>query len=211
MRAGGKAVSVLLLLAGPAGAGGPTTVLALGDSLTQGYGLPAAEGFVPQLEAWLRNRGHDVNIVNGGVSGDTTAGGAARVDWSLTEEVDAMIVALGGNDMLRGIDPEVSKRNLATILETARENAVDVLLVGMRAPGNFGPDYKTAFDGIYARLAARYGTLHYKDFFTGLGTDDPATARAFFQPDGIHPNADGVVRIVEAMGPAVVDLIDRAD
>lgn len=209
-RACGKVLAALIVLAGPARADA-VTVLALGDSLTQGYGLPREAGFVPQLDAWLADRGHEVELINGGVSGDTTAGGAARVGWSLTPEVDAMIVALGGNDMLRGIDPAVAKENLAEILETAEDAEVAVLLVGMQAPGNYGPDYKQAFDAIYPALARAYDTLHVDSFFKGLGTEDPAQARDFFQPDGIHPNADGVERIVEGLGPAVVDLIARAE
>ena len=145
----GKALAVMACLAGPALAEAPVTVLALGDSLTQGYGLPQEEGFVPQLRDWLTDHGVAAQIVNGGVSGDTTAGGAARVDWSLTPEVDAMIVALGGNDLLRGIEPDVARGNLERILQAAKANAVEVLLVGMDAPGNYGAAYKTDFDAIY--------------------------------------------------------------
>ena len=206
----GKVVAAFLLAASPVAAE-EVTVLAFGDSLTQGFGLPEWEGFVPQLEDWLQERGHDVDVVNGGVSGDTTAGGAARVDWSLTPMVDAMIVTLGGNDMLRGIAPEVARENLDSILQAAEARDVDVLLVGMSAPGNYGPEYKQAFDAIYPDLAEKYNTLYFKDFFAGLGGGDPAEAQAHFQPDGIHPNAEGVERIVEAIGPAVEDLIERAE
>ena len=188
----------------------PVTVLALGDSLTQGYGLPADQGFVPQLEAWLEGQGAEVALINAGVSGDTTAGGAARVDWSLTPEVDAMIVALGGNDLLRGIDPAVARANLTAILDAAQSRDLPVLLIGMQAPGNFGPDYKAAFDAIYPDLAQAYGTLYLDSFFAGLGEGDPAALRRWFQPDGIHPNAEGVARIVEAVGPRVLDLIARS-
>ncbi|MEM6579393.1 MAG: arylesterase, partial [Pseudomonadota bacterium] len=184
---------------------------ALGDSLTQGYGLVAQEGFVPQLEAWLQDQGAGVEIINAGVSGDTTAGGAARVEWSLTPEVDAMIVALGGNDLLRGLDPGEARRNLTAILEVAAARKLPVLLVGMEAPGNFGPGYKAEFDAIYPELAADYGTLFFADFFEGLGEADFAALQPFFQSDGIHPNAQGVERIVEAMGPAVIDLVGRAE
>lgn len=206
----GKALAGFLFLTTPAAWAEEVTVLALGDSLTQGYGLAQGEGFVPQLETWLHGEGHEVTLINGGVSGDTTAGGAARADWSLTPEVDAMIVTLGGNDLLRGIDPAVSKENLAAILETAGAKGVNVLLVGMRAPGNYGADYKAAFDSMYPDLAEDHGTLYFENFFEGLGTNDPGQARAFFQPDGLHPNAAGVTRIVAAIGPAVVELIDRA-
>ena len=206
----GKALAALLFLATPAVAAEEVTVLALGDSLTQGYGLPQDEGFVPQLQGWLDERDAGARLINGGVSGDTTAGGAARVDWSLTDEVDAMIVALGGNDLLRGIDPEVAKANLTRILEAAQVKGVEVLLVGMQAPGNYGPEYKEAFDAIYPALAEAYGTLYFESFFKGLGETDPGRAREFFQPDGIHPNAGGVARIVEALGPAVMELVEAA-
>ncbi|WP_101065916.1 arylesterase [Roseovarius salinarum] len=205
----GKVAAAFLLLAAPLWAG-PVTVVALGDSLTQGYGLPREEGFVPRLQGWLDDRGVEAKIVNAGVSGDTTAGGAARVDWSLTDEVDAMIVALGGNDMLRGIDPAVSRANLREILQAGRDHGVAMLLVGMEAPGNYGADYKAAFDAMYPELADRFGTLYHENFFKGLPTDEPRAMQAFFQPDGIHPNARGVARIVAAMGPKVRALIERA-
>ncbi len=202
----GKAVAAFLLLASPVWAE-PVTVLALGDSLTQGYGLPEDQGFVPQLEKWLTGQGVEARLINGGVSGDTTAGGAARVDWSLTPEVDAMIVTLGGNDVLRGIDPGVSRENLDKILSVAKDKGVSVLLVGMPAPGNFGPDYQQAFDAIYPDLSEAYQTLHYDNFFDGLGDATLAESQAYFQSDGIHPNAEGVKKIVAAMGPRVIDLI----
>src|SRR6056297_532410 len=209
----GKALALILWLAAPAQAGeagAPVTVLALGDSLTQGYGLPQEDGLVPELRRWLAGRGIAAEIVNGGVSGDTTAGGAARVGWSLTPEVDAMMVALGGNDLLRGIDPEVSRANLDAILAEADARGVEVLLVGMTAPGNYGAGYKDAFDAIYPDLAEKHGVLLAPDFFAGLGAGDPAALQRFFQPDGIHPNADGVARIVEGLGPHVARLIEAA-
>lgn len=206
----GKVAAVFLLVATPAMAE-DVTVLAFGDSLTQGYGLPEAQGLVPQLDAWLAAKGVEVELVNAGVSGDTTAGGAARVDWSLTPEVDAMIVTLGGNDLLRGLDPAEARGNLRAILESARSRDVEVLLVGMKAPGNYGADYKSAFDSIYPDLAQEFGTLYFENFFAGLGQEDPAQARRYFQPDGIHPNATGVERIVEALGPSVVDLVQRVE
>lgn len=183
-------------------------IAALGDSLTQGYGLPAQDGFVPQMQRWLDAQGADVRLINAGVSGDTTAGGLSRADWTLTPEVDGMIVTLGGNDLLRGIDPGVSRANLDGILQAARAAQVDVLLVGMRAPGNYGPQYKDAFDAIYPDLAETYDTLLAPSFFAGIGAEqDPAAARAFMQGDGIHPNADGVARIVEVLGPDVLSLV----
>ena len=188
------------------------TIAALGDSLTQGYGLVEEQGFVPQLQRWLEAQGADVRLINAGVSGDTTAGGAARVAWTLTPEVDAMIVALGGNDLLRGIDPAVSRGNIEAILREAAAQDVDVLLVGMEAPGNYGADYKAQFDAIYPELSQAYGTLYLDSFFAGFGeaADDPAQLRDVMQGDGIHPNADGVAQIVERIGPKVLDLIAQA-
>ena len=204
----GKLLAAFLCLVAPAAASEPVTVLAFGDSLTQGYGLPQEDGFVPQLRRWLDMRDIEAEIINAGVSGDTTAGGAARVAWSLDPEVDAMIVALGGNDLLRGIDPAVSRGHLETILQEAESRDVEVLLVGMRAPPNYGAEYKDAFDSMYADLAEAHGTLYAPDFFAGLGEENPAALQRFFQPDGIHPNAEGVTRIAGDLGPHVVELIE---
>jgi acyl-CoA thioesterase-1 len=213
MASGRKAILVTALAVSPAVAE-PVTIAALGDSLTQGYGLPQEDGFVPQLEAWLRAAGEDVSVLNAGVSGDTTAGGLARVGWTLTPEVDAMIVALGGNDLLRGIDPAASRANLEGILRAAEAAGVPVLLVGLSAPGNYGPDYKAAFDAMYPELAAAYGALYHESFFAALeaeaGSDRAAAMRRLMQPDGLHPSAEGVAKIVAAIGPAVRDLLTRA-
>lgn len=190
-----------------------TTVAALGDSLVQGYGLPADQGFVPQMQFWLDGRGVDATLLNAGVSGDTTAGGLARADWTLTEDVDALIVALGGNDVLRGIDPAVSRENLEGILKTAQARNVPVLLIGISAPGNYGADYKAEFEANYPALSKRYGTLLYEDLLQPL-TDLPDRTGAverYFQPDRLHPNADGIRLIVEAIGPSVAELIKMAN
>lgn len=205
------AASALWLSLAPAWAE-PVVVAALGDSLTQGYGLPQQDGFVPQLQAWLEAQGEEVTLINAGVSGDTTAGGLSRVDWTLTPEVDALIVALGGNDLLRGIDPAVSRANLDGILSRAAARGLPVLLVGLEAPGNYGPDYKAAFDAMYPELAAQYGALHEESFLAALtAEDDQATAlRNYMQSDGIHPNEAGVAKIVAALGPSVQALIARA-
>lgn len=188
-------------------------IAALGDSLTQGYGLVQEQGFVPRLQDWLTTEGVNATLVNAGVSGDTTAGGLSRIAWTLTPEVDALIVALGGNDLLRGIDPAVSRANIEGILEAASAAQVEVLLIGMQAPGNYGPEYKQPFDAIYPELATAYGTLYAESFFEGLNVEngDPASVRAFMQPDGIHPNAEGVDRIVGVLGPKVAELAKRAD
>nr|WP_245895364.1 arylesterase [Pontivivens insulae] len=189
------------------------TVAALGDSLTQGYGLAVEDGFVPQMQAWLRDQGADVTVMNAGVSGDTTAGGLARVDWTLTPDVDAMIVALGGNDLLRGLDPSMSRANLDGILATAAEKDLPVLLVGMEAPGNYGPAFKEAFDTMYPELAQRYGAVFAPSWFEGLGLQEQSLAAAqdYMQADGIHPNAEGVSLIVEGLGPYVLELIERVE
>lgn len=190
----------------------PVEILALGDSLTAGYGLPEADGFVPRMQAWLEAEGLDVELINAGVSGDTTAGGLSRVEWSLNGTTDAIMIALGGNDLLRGLDPSVSRQNLEGILKVAQDNELDVLVVGMEAPGNYGPDYKAEFDAMYPELANAYGALYFPRFFEGLASvgESPAELRDVMQPDGIHPNADGVALIVDAMGPALADLVARA-
>lgn len=190
-----------------------TTILALGDSLTQGYGLPQEDGFVPQLEAWLSAQGHDVRVVNGGVSGDTSRGGLSRVDWSLTPEIDAMIVTLGGNDALRGLDPAETRKNLDGILAAGQAKGIAMLVVGLPAARNYGPEYKAAFDALYPELAEDYGALYEPNFLAGLmgDSDDPAQAVSLMQPDGIHPKAEGVARIVEQLGPRVEELIARVE
>ena len=192
-----------------AAAAEPLTLVAFGDSLTQGYGLPPDQGLVPQLQAWLRAQGADVTVINAGVSGDTTAGGASRIDWTLTPEVDAMILTLGGNDMLRGIDPAEARRNLDTILTATEARDLPVLVVPMLAPGNYGPDYKRDFDAMYPDLAARHGALLADSFFAPL-LDAGADPGAVMQADGIHPNAEGVAMIVAGLGPQVLTLLKSA-
>lgn len=183
----------------------PVTLVALGDSLTAGYGLPPDQGLVPQLQSWLAAQGAEVTVVNAGVSGDTTAGGLSRLNWSLTPETDALMVTLGGNDMLRGLPPEEARANLSAILEGAKAKGLPVFLVGMEAPGNYGAEYKAAFDAIYADLAAEFGATLYPFFFQGMteGNSDPAAMRPFMLEDGIHPNAEGVAKIVADLGPAL--------
>jgi acyl-CoA thioesterase-1 len=197
-------------LASPAFAGS-ATIVALGDSLTAGYGLPTEDGLVPQLQAWLRAHGHDVTILNAGVSGDTTAGGLARLDWSLTPETQALIVTLGGNDMLRGLAPSEAKANLDQILKRTRAKGLPILLIGLATPRNYGPDYKAEFDAIYPALAQQYGTLLDRNLFAPLVANgaDPAAVAPYFQNDGIHPNKQGVAMIVEALGPKVEELLGR--
>lgn len=190
----------------------PVEVVALGDSLTAGYGLPQGQGLVPKLQAWLDEQGVDAKVVNAGVSGDTTRGGLSRVEWSLSDQSDAMIVALGGNDLLRGIDPISSRENLAAILDIAAARELPVLLVGLEAPSNYGAGFKEAFDSMYAELSQEYDTLFMPDFFEGLrvnGGTNLQDVREFMQADGIHPNAEGVERIVSVLGPRVEELVER--
>ena len=190
----------------------PPRLVALGDSLTAGYGLAEPDGFVPQLQAWLAAAGRDVVVINAGVSGDTTAGGRARLDWTLSEPADAMIVILGGNDLLRGIDPASSRASLDAILTGAAARGLPVLLVPMEAPGNYGPDYRRDFDAMYGELATTHGALLAEPFLKPLvrGESDLSLARDLMQADGIHPNRDGVAKIVEGLGPKVLELLDRA-
>ena len=153
-------------------------------------------------------------VQNAGVSGDTTAGGLARVAWALGPDADALIVTLGGNDLLRGLDPAGSKANLDGILKEAAARKLPILLVAMKAPGNFGPEYKAAFDAMYGDLAASHGALLAEDFFAGLraaGADpaNPASMAAFMQADGLHPNPEGVKLIVEGLGPKVEELLAK--
>ncbi|MCX7560352.1 arylesterase [Sulfitobacter sp. F26204] len=207
-----KALAAIVLVCAGAAQADEVVIAAFGDSLTQGYGLPAAEGFVPQLQAWLDAQGAEARLINAGVSGDTTAGGLARIGWTLTPEVDGIIVALGGNDLLRGLNPLEARTNIDGIMQATAAAGVEVLLVGMQAPGNFGPEYKAQFDAIYPELAQQYDSGFQRNFFAGLEAvgdiSDPTTLRDYFQSDGIHPNAEGVARIVAGLGPEVLTLIN---
>jgi acyl-CoA thioesterase-1 len=191
-------------LAAPAAAT-PLALLALGDSLTAGYGLDAGDAFPVKLEAALRARGHDVTVINGGVSGDTASDGLARLDWSLSADVRAVIVELGANDALRGLPPGQAEQALDGILTELDARNIPALIAGMRAPPNLGADYGTAFDGIYARLASRHQSLLYPFFLEGV-----AARPGLNQADGLHPTAAGVDLIVAGILPKVEELIQRA-
>nr|WP_291299399.1 arylesterase [Elioraea sp.] len=180
-------------------------ILALGDSLTAGFGLVRAEGFVAQLQAALRARGIPATVLDAGVSGDTSAGGRARLDWALADRPDVAIVALGGNDLLRAIDPANTYANLNDIITRLKGRNIAVLLAGMLAPRNLGAEYVAAFDGAYQRLAREHDVIFYPFFLDGVATDP-----ALNQPDGIHPNARGVAVMVERMLPAIEALIAKA-
>lgn len=187
------------------------TILAFGDSLTRGYGLPEEQGLVPQLQTWLNeNGGEHIELVNAGLNGDTTAGGLARIEWTLSGEVDGVIVALGGNDMLRGILPTSSRENLDSIVALLTQRELPVMLVGLPAPTNFGPEFKSEFDAMYPAVASKYDALLYPYFFEGFGsTHDTAEISKWMQSDGNHPNAEGVLLIAADMGPMVMQLFAR--
>ena len=212
---GAFSLSLGLLAGGSVAAGAqsaPLRITAFGDSLVQGFGLPQGEGLVPQLEAWLRAKGADVSVANAGVSGDTTAGGAARIDWTLSDQPDAMVVLLGGNDLLRGLPPEQSRANLHQILSSAHARGVGLVLIGMKAPLNYGMDYKTAFDAIYTDLAAEFDAPLIEDAFAGMrleAGEDPQGWQVFMQADGIHPNREGVAANVAVIGPIVLEKLSQ--
>jgi acyl-CoA thioesterase I len=173
-------------------------VVALGDSLTAGYGLPPGQAFPDALQRGLKERGWNVEIVNAGVSGETAADGLARYDWSVPQGADALIVEFGANDMLRGLDPAATEASLAQILEKARAAHLAVLLTGMRAAPNLGPDYQKRFDAIYPDLAQRFGVALYPFFLDAVAADPKLN-----QKDGLHPTREGVQRIVAAILPSV--------
>jgi acyl-CoA thioesterase-1 len=182
----------------------PPVIVAFGDSLTAGLGLPQNEAFPAQLEAALKARATEVTIVNAGVSGDTAAAGLARLDWALPDDSSAVIIELGGNDALQGIPPEGTKASLEKIIEKVKARGLPILLAGQEAPRNMGKDYVDQFRAIYPDLAARYGLILYPFFLEGVALHD-----SLMQGDGIHPNARGVAVIVENMLPKVEELLAK--
>lgn len=180
----------------------PVRVLAFGDSLTAGFGLPDAQGFTNRLEAALKASGVGAVVINAGVSGETSAGGLARLDWTLSDRPDVAILELGANDGLRGLDPAQVERNLDAILARFEADKIPVLFTGMLAPPNFGQAYDDAFRAVFARLAAKRKVAFYPFFLDGVAGDP-----ALNQPDGLHPNARGVEVIVQRLLPMVRDLV----
>jgi acyl-CoA thioesterase-1 len=180
----------------------PIHIVVLGDSLTAGYGLLDKDGFVPRLQAALAAKGTAAEVANAGVSGDTASDGLARLDWSVPQGTDAVIVELGANDMLRGIKPEVTRNALDAILRRLTERHITVMLCGMRAAPNLGPDYGQAFERVYPDLAAKYGVLLYPFFLDGVAAD-----LSLAQHDGLHPNAAGVGVIVQRILPKVQEFV----
>ena len=193
---------MLLVLAGAGAHAAPVKILALGTSLTQGYGVAPGLDFTAVLEARLKESGIDAKLINAGVSGDTSAGGLARLDWSLADHPDAAIIELGSNDALRGQAPAETEKNLTAILTRLKAAHVPVLLTGMLAPRNLGPEYARAFDPIYPRLAKQFGTLFYPFMLDGVAMNPKLN-----QADGIHPNPAGVKIIVARILPYVKRLV----
>lgn len=182
----------------------PVKIVAFGDSLTAGYGLPAQDAFPAKLEAALKAKGLAVEIRNAGVSGDTTTGGLSRLDWSVPEGTDGVILELGANDILRGIEPKVTRAALEKIVRQLRTRNVEILLCGMIAPRNLGTDFVQAFDTIFPEIAAANNTAYYPFFLDGAAMEAKLTL-----PDGLHPNAAGVDEIVRRITPKVEELIAR--
>ena len=195
------AILALALLVLPAQAR-TLKILALGSSLTQGYGLPPGTEFTTQLQAALKASGIDAEVENAGVSGDTSSGGLSRLDWSLADHPDAAIIELGSNDMLRGIPPEVTEKNLRAILTTLQKEHIAVLLTGMQAQRNLGADYVKAFDDIYPRLAKDYNVVFYPFFLDGVALNPKLN-----QADGMHPNPAGEKIVVARMLPYVKKML----
>jgi len=196
--------AIALLMSAPHAWAGTIRLLVLGDSLAAGYGLAHADGFEAQLEAALRARGRDVRIVDAAVSGDTTAGGLARLDWALADGADAAIVELGGNDGLRAIDPGNTAANLGKILDGLAARHIPVLLSGMYAPPNLGGEYGAAFRTVFDQLGKRPGVIYDPFFLQGVAADPKLN-----QADGIHPNPEGVKLVVARILPLVERLLDQ--
>ena len=195
---------VMMLLAniGPAAAR-EVRILAFGDSLTSGFGLPPAQSFPAQLEKRLRADGTNARVTNAGASGDTTSGGLARLDWALADKPDVVILELGANDMLRGTDPASVRANLDAMIAKIKAGGAKVLLAGMRALPNWGKEYRRDFDRIYPELARAHDAALYPFFLEGV-----ATVPELNQPDGLHPNARGVAVIVDGIAPLVAELVE---
>jgi acyl-CoA thioesterase-1 len=198
------ALALAFIYPGPAPADQPCRIAVLGDSLTSSYGLDLPQGFPGQLEQALRAEGYACEVLDAGVAGDTSAGGLARLDWMLGDEPSHVIVELGGNDALRALPPDEMERNLDAIIARLKDEDIEVLLAGMYAPPNLGREYGQAFAAVFPRLAERHDVPLYPFFLDGV-----AGQPAFTQPDGIHPTADGISRIVDGILPTVKRWLDR--
>ena len=196
--------AAVIMAASLSGAAAQQKLMVYGDSLVAGYGLDAGLGFPEQLQSALTASGRDIRVLNAGVSGDTTAGGLARLDWALADRPDAVIIVLGGNDLLRGLNPEQTRANLQAMLSRLRTDGIAVLLCGMLAPVNLGPDYRQQFDSLYPDLASEFGIDLYPFFLDGVALDPDLNL-----PDGLHPNPQGVAIITTRILPYVVKLLDK--
>jgi len=199
-------VLAALLVPASAVAEKPIRIIAFGDSLVAGYRLPNGEAFPAQLEKALKAKGYPVEVVPSGVSGDTTGAGLARIDWALADGADAVILELGANDALRGVDPALTRRNLAAIIERIEAKGAKILLAGMKAPRNWGKEYVAKFEAIYPELAEKYRLVLYPFFLEGVALDP-----ALVLDDGLHPNAKGVARMVAGILPSVEQLIAEVE
>lgn len=195
---------MLPAFAAPAKAQSPIKLAILGDSLSAGYGLPLAAAFPVRLQKALRDKGFNVDVLNAGVSGDTTTGGRDRIDWSIPEGTEAVIVELGGNDALRALDPKVTRAALEDIIKRLQARKIAVMLAGMAAPRNYGPEYAAQFDAIYPELAKAYDIPLYPFFLDGV-----AAEKKLNQSDGIHPTAEGIDIIVARILPTVEDFLNK--
>ena len=184
---------------------GTPVIVAFGDSLTAGFGLQNSDSFPAQLEKALKARGQDVKLINAGVSGDTAAAGLARLDWALPDDASGVIIELGANDALQGLDPVATKATLEQMITKIKARGLPILLAGMEAPRNLGKDYVEQFRALYADLATRYDLILYPFFLNGVALDDK-----YLMGDGLHPNAAGVARIVEGILPKVEELLAKA-
>lgn len=185
-------------------AGEPVEIVVLGDSLSAGYMLPASEAFPVQLERALKDKGYNISVINAGVSGDTSSGGLSRLDWSVPPTADAVILELGANDALRGIEPSATRANINAIVEKLTARGVKVLVAGMMAPRNLGDDYAKGFDPIFPEVAAAHGALLYPFFLEGVAMNPKLNLA-----DGMHPTGEGVSVIVQGVLPLVEELIGR--
>jgi acyl-CoA thioesterase-1 len=197
--------ALAVAFAGAQPAGRVPVILDFGDSLTAGYGLPAGQAFPARLEAWLHQQGIEARVVNAGVSGDTTAGGLARLDWALADKPDLVILALGANDALRGIEPSTVRENLDKMIGKIEASGAKVLLLGMLAPPNWGEEYRHAFDQIFPELARIHHLPLYPFFLEGV-----AMKPELNQTDGLHPNERGVAVLVDRIAPVVARLLRSA-
>lgn len=182
----------------------PVRIVAFGDSLTAGYQLKSSEAFPAQLETALEKKGHVVDIANAGVSGDTSAAGLARLDWSIADDTEAVILELGANDALRGVDPAETRRALETMIERLKSRGIEVLLAGMSSPENWGKDYADAFNAMYRELATKHNLVFYPFFLDGVALKPELNL-----PDGLHPTAEGISLIVERILPSAEELVAR--